>query len=82
MEIEMEMETEAVSAELQVEEAVPVLRRALAGAEDQSVIISSVGFLTNLAQLLTSPPDQHSPLTGAQLISLKVRTKHSRCARY
>ena len=61
-----------LSSQSQVEEAVPVLRRTLAGAEDHTVVVSSVGFLTNMAQLLTSPPDQYSDLTGAQLVSQKV----------
>merc|ERR1712215_487951 len=48
----------------QVKEAVEVLREVLAAAEDQSVVISSVGFLTNLANLLESPADGISPMTG------------------
>merc|ERR1711970_1236550 len=57
----------------QVQDPVPVLRQALAQAEDQSVVISSIGFLTNLAQLLKSPSDDISPLSGYQLVSMKVK---------
>ena len=53
--------------------AVRVLREALAGAEDQSVVICQVGFSTNLAALLDSPPDALSQLTGQQLVAQKVR---------
>jgi len=57
----------------QVEEAVPILRQALATAEDRSVVIASIGFLTNLASLMSSPGDQYSDLTGRQLVKEKVR---------
>ena len=40
---------------------------------DHSVVIVQVGFSTNLARLLDSPPDDSSPLTGRQLVSEKVR---------
>ena len=49
-----------------------MLRRVLAAAEDHSVVISSVGFLTNLADLLASPPDATSHLSGQQLVRRKV----------
>src|SRR5580704_4262067 len=44
--------------------ATAVLRKTLAAAADRSVVIAQVGFSTNLARLLNSPPDEHSPLTG------------------
>lgn len=53
--------------------AVEVLRRALAGAADSSVVIVQVGFSTNLARLLDSPPDRISPLPGRELAARKVR---------
>ena len=56
----------------QVEDAVKVLRAALASAEDQSVVISSVGFLTNIANLLSSPGDDISLSTGYDLVRDKV----------
>ncbi len=54
-------------------DAVAVLRQALAGAEDGSVVIAQVGFSTNLANLLASNPDGHSPLNGVELVQKKVR---------
>ena len=57
----------------QVTDAVQVLREALAAAEDQSVVISSVGFLTNIAELLSSPGDSVSPKTGYDLVRDKVQ---------
>jgi hypothetical protein len=54
-------------------EAVGVLRRVLAAADDGSVVIVQVGFSTNLARLLASQPDEASPLDGAELVRRKVR---------
>ncbi|MFT4558837.1 MAG: nucleoside hydrolase [Planctomycetales bacterium] len=53
--------------------AVEVLRKALAGQKDGSVVIAQVGFSTNLAALLASNADAHSPLSGLQLVKQKVR---------
>ncbi len=50
-----------------------VYRRALASAEDRSVVIVSVGQLTNLRDLLYTLADQHSPLTGRELVAKKVK---------
>ena len=57
----------------EVEEATPLLRRTLAGQPDQSVIMIQVGFSTNLARLLDSPPDRYSPLQGKDLAARKIR---------
>lgn len=53
--------------------AVAVLRQALASQDDVSVVIAQVGFSTNLADLLKSPGDEISPLTGGELVKKKVR---------
>lgn len=57
----------------EVEDAVPLYRRILAAQPDQSVTIVTVGFLTNMANLLNSVPDQYSPLDGKALVKKKVR---------
>jgi len=54
-------------------EAVGLLRRCLAGRPDGSVVLVQVGFFTNLARLLDSPPDADSPLAGRDLVARKVR---------
>lgn len=54
-------------------DAVAVLREALAGQEDGSVVIAQVGFSTNLANLLKSTADKHSDLDGMQLVRQKVK---------
>jgi inosine-uridine nucleoside N-ribohydrolase len=57
----------------QAPDAVTVLRQALSGEADGSVVIAQVGFSTNLAKLLDSPPDAISPMAGAALVKRKVR---------
>lgn len=55
------------------EDAVVLYRKVLAASEDQSVIIISVGFSTNLSNLLASQSDQYSTLSGTELVKKKVR---------
>jgi hypothetical protein len=54
--------------------AIQVLRRALASQPDQSVVVVQLGFSTNLARLLDSPPDSTSPFTGRDLVERKVNS--------
>ncbi len=53
--------------------AIEVYRRSLASQPDGSVIIITVGFLTNLADLFQSLPDKYSKLTGKELVRKKVK---------
>lgn len=57
----------------EIPDATDVLRRVLSAQPDDSVVIVQVGFSTNLARLLDSGPDQHSPLNGPDLAARKVR---------
>ena len=57
----------------QVLSATEVYRRSLASQPDKSVTIITVGFLTNLADLLRSTPDKYSKLNGAELVKQKVK---------
>ena len=52
--------------------SVALYRKVLAAQPDASVYVVSVGFSTNLAQLLDSPADEYSPLTGKELVKKKV----------
>jgi inosine-uridine nucleoside N-ribohydrolase len=54
-------------------DAVETYRKILAKQPDQSVTIVTVGFLTNLADLLESKPDSYSQLSGESLVKKKVR---------
>ena len=53
-------------------DALVLYRKILSGQPDHSVTIITVGFLTNLANLLESRPDSYSPLKGNELVSQKV----------
>jgi inosine-uridine nucleoside N-ribohydrolase len=54
-------------------DALAVYRKILSSQPDQSVVICTIGFFTNLQNLLLSKPDQYSPLTGKELIAKKVK---------
>ncbi len=53
--------------------AVDLYRQLLAGEPDESVVILTVGPLTNLYHLMKSGPDAHSTLDGMELIRRKVK---------
>lgn len=53
-------------------DALDVLRRTLADQPDNSVTYCSVGALSNLEDLVRSGPDEHSPLTGRELVERKI----------
>ncbi len=57
----------------QMPDALDVYRMILSSQPDTSVVICSVGALSNLAELLNSGPDQHSNLDGMELVSRKVK---------
>jgi inosine-uridine nucleoside N-ribohydrolase len=57
----------------QAPEAVTLYRRILTAQPDNSVTIVVVGWLTNMAELLASKPDQYSPLPGTELVRAKVK---------
>ena len=50
-----------------------VYRKILAAQPDNSVVICSVGFLTNLRRLLETKGDEFSPLDGKALVAKKVK---------
>jgi hypothetical protein len=54
-------------------DATELYRRVLAAQPDGSVVFVSVGMLTNLRNLLASPPDQLAPMTGRELVKRKVK---------
>ena len=53
--------------------ATEVYRKVLAAQKDQSVVIVTVGFISNLEALLKSGPDQNSALSGKELVAKKVK---------
>ncbi len=54
-------------------DAVALYRRILTQQEDESVVIVTVGYLTNLTNLLQSQADEISPLNGKELVRQKVK---------
>lgn len=66
----------------QAEDALKLYRRILSKQPDRSVTIVTVGFLTNMANLLQSGPDEFSPFSGRELITRKVKELVSMAARF
>jgi len=62
-----------IKSNAEVPEPVNLYRKILSAAADTSISIVTVGFLTNLAGLLKSAPDQYSSLTGNELVKKKVK---------
>jgi pyrimidine-specific ribonucleoside hydrolase len=62
-----------INSTSEVKDAVSVYRQILSKAEDKSVTVITVGFLTNLNNLLHSEPDSISPLNGKDLVINKVK---------
>jgi len=54
-------------------DAVKLYRKILASQPDKSVTIVTVGFLTNLSNLLNTKADQYSQLDGKALVAKKVK---------
>ncbi|CAK7055765.1 MAG: nucleoside hydrolase [Petrimonas sp.] len=50
-----------------------IYRKVLASQPDKSVTIVTVGFTTNLAELLKTGNDDYSPLSGVELVKKKVK---------
>lgn len=54
-------------------DAVKVYRKILSRQPDASVVICTIGFFTNLKDLLNSGADEYSELSGKDLVALKVK---------
>ena len=63
-------------------DAVAVYRRVLSQQPDSSVVICTIGFLTNLRGLLLSEADAYSPLSGKELVEKKVKYLVSMAAHF
>ncbi|MEP6846467.1 MAG: nucleoside hydrolase, partial [Panacibacter sp.] len=71
----------ALQSNAEAEDAVKLYRKILAAQTDKSVTIVTVGFFTNLANLLSSTADEYSPLDGRDLVIKKVKQLVSMAAR-
>jgi inosine-uridine nucleoside N-ribohydrolase len=63
----------SVQSNDEVMDAVKLYRKMLSSQPDKSVTIVTVGFFTNLGNLLDSSPDEFSSLNGQQLVRKKVK---------
>ena len=72
----------AIRSNEEATDALVVYRKVLAAQPDASVTIITVGFFTNLANLLQSPPDKYSPLNGRALVQQKVKELVSMAGRF
>lgn len=65
------------AAARKLDESIPegykLYRKLLASQPDSSVVFLAIGPVTNLGNLLSSPADEYSDLTGKELVSKKVR---------
>lgn len=62
-----------INSNADVPDAVTVYRKILASQPDHSVTIVTIGFLTNLSNLLNTGADEYSQLNGKALVARKVR---------
>ena len=72
----------SIKSTSEVPDAVQIYRKILNSQPDNSVTIVTVGFLTNLNNLLKSQPDGISPLTGNELVSRKGKRLVSMAGRF
>lgn len=63
-------------------DVVDIYRKILNDEPDHSVTIITVGFLTNLSNLLISKPDNNSNLSGKELVARKVKRLVSMAGRF
>ncbi|HSB93366.1 MAG TPA: nucleoside hydrolase [Flavitalea sp.] len=71
-----------INSNKDVMKAVELYRKLLAQAKDTSISIITVGFFTNIADLLKSKPDKYSKLPGAELVKQKVKALYSMAGRF
>lgn len=71
-----------IKSNSEVPEATDLYRKILAAQPDGSVTIVTVGFFTNMANLLQSEPDQYSRLNGKELVKRKVKRLVSMAGRF
>ena len=72
----------SIKSNADVQDALQLYRKILSLQPDHSVTIITVGFLTNLSNLLASQADSISPLNGFQLVKNKVHMLVSMAGRF
>ncbi|MBP3738531.1 MAG: nucleoside hydrolase [Muribaculaceae bacterium] len=57
-------------------------RQLLSKADDHSVVIVAIGFVTTLAELFQSGPDEYSSMSGLDLFAKKVKSVYIQSGRF
>ena len=63
-------------------DAAKLYRKILSQSKDGEVVIFLVGFANNIARLLESEADEHSPLNGVELMRQKVKAIYLQAGHY
>jgi inosine-uridine nucleoside N-ribohydrolase len=71
-----------IKMNVEVPDAVQLYRKILASQPDHSVTIVTVGFLTNLANLIRTSGDEYSAYSGRELVRRKVKQLVSMAGRF
>jgi inosine-uridine nucleoside N-ribohydrolase len=71
-----------ITSNSEVMKAVDLYRKILSQAGDTSITIITVGFFTNIADLLKSGPDKYSNLPGTELVKQKVKELYSMAGKF
>ena len=71
-----------IKTNAEVPDAVKLYRKILSSQPDHSVTIVTVGFLTNLGNLINSSGDEYSSYSGRELIRRKVKQLVSMAGRF
>ena len=66
----------------QLPKAEKLYRKILSESPDSSIVILSIGFATNLANLLETEGDEYSPLSGVELVAKKVVAIHQQAGHF
>ncbi len=71
-----------IKSNKEARDAVKLYRKILAAQPEHSVTIVTVGFFTNLSDLLSTGADTYSPLSGRELVKRKVKVLVSMAGKY
>ena len=66
----------------QVPDGYKLYRRLLSQADDHSVVVVAIGFVTTLAELFESGADEYSDLSGVDLFGQKVKSVYIQSGRF
>lgn len=71
-----------IKTNAEAQDAVVLYRKILAAQPDNSVTIVTIGFFTNISNLLNTRADEYSSLTGTELVKKKLKLLVSMAGKY